>query len=160
MSSWLKMRDIPEGPPPGESPDAVLKVVISPYDFPDAVRAFRTPSGKARVEFRYIDGAEGEKTIHVNENLVVFEGEHSGRILAMELNIDALGVRNCGVAIEAGHAQHDARRLEESLDMAWRDLADRGSHSEEDLAVTRAIQGALESRKNALVAELVRPWKK
>ena len=99
MSEWLRVKDLPSETPEGPAPDMVFGLVLSPYDVPEAVRGIQTPSGQLRVEFRYVDGQEPGKSITLSPHIVATEGQHSGRLLALEIDRDSLGVERCGIAI-------------------------------------------------------------
>ncbi|MFO0782072.1 MAG: hypothetical protein U0636_00120 [Phycisphaerales bacterium] len=64
----------------------VLDVAVSPYDVPDAVRAFRTAVGKLRIEFKYVDGDESSHDVRVDDFIVVTEGRRSNRVIAIEID--------------------------------------------------------------------------
>jgi hypothetical protein len=67
-----------------------VELIVSPYDVPEAVRGHYDESKKRFViEFKYI-GDEGTKKHTHDKNLTYRVGESSGRLHALEIDVDAL----------------------------------------------------------------------
>ena len=152
MTEWLRLGDIKDRPDSTKQPDFVVGVVLSPYDVPDAVRGSRTHEGRFRIEFRYIDGEEAGKEVRIGEHVVATEGRYSGRLLAMEVDVDAIGANSVGVSIQTGGP---AQRVKSTLDSAWEEV-DRGfgKHSRERRAIAATARRAVATRERDLLEQL------
>lgn len=143
MSEWISLRDLPKTPPEILGVDLAINLSISPYDAPDAIRGYIAPSGKLRIEFRYIDGAEAPGKQHaLNEHIVVEEGKHSGRVIAIEADAKSLNVSNVQVRIGQIH---------ERIDSALEQLSNEGS---EFAANRELVHRAFEMRRDGVMRQL------
>ena len=94
MTHWLRVKEPPEGA------DVHLDLLTSPYDVPCAVRGRPIDGGKFRIEFQYIDGEEHEgKARRLDEHFLIFEGKHSKRLMAIEIDTESLGASSVGFSI-------------------------------------------------------------
>lgn len=153
MTEWLRLGDIKELPEGAREPDFVLGVVLSPYDVPDAVRGRRTDEGRFRIEFRYIDGEEQGKPVKVGPHVTATEGKYSGRLLAMEIDVNAIGANSVGVSIATGVAE---QRVKNTLDSAWDEVAKGfGKRSLESRAFAVTARRAVATREHELLGQLV-----
>ncbi len=152
MTEWLRLGDIQALSPTQGQPDVVLGVVVSPYDVPDAVRGFRTEAGRFRIEFRYIDGEEQGTQIKLGQHIVATEGKYSGRLLAMDIDIQSLGANSVGLSIEMGPQQPPVKR---TLDSAWEAVARSfGERSQERQAIAATARRAAATREKDLLGQL------
>lgn len=128
MNEWHKLTSSPGVRAADSGPDLQFNVVVSPYDVPEAVRGRRTSEGGLVIEFRYIDGEEPSKEVRLDDNIVVLEGKHSKRLLAIKVDVRALGAESVGLAINTPEA------LKQELETAWKRLRtehpDAGKNSE------------------------------
>jgi hypothetical protein len=159
MADWLRLKAIPTAPlpttvcPPAGSSGVLFDVVVSPYDLPEAVRGFRKSNGRFRIEFRYIDGDEPiAEELRVDEHVSAFEGKHSGRLLALEVDTAAIGADAVGVAISTPVPQNELVRR--NIDEAWKRVAARHTKPDEK-RVFDSARAALRTRENDLVSQLV-----
>lgn len=113
MDGWLRLKNIPEGPPQPAVPGVLFDVVVSPYNVPEAIRAVKVRGGRFRIEFRYIDGDEPGREVALDGHVTVIEGRHSQRLLALEVDVDALGAKTVGVSFTA------VDQLKTQLTSAW-----------------------------------------
>lgn len=143
MTEWLRLGDIKKLPEGAQEPDFVLGVVLSPYDVPDAVRGLRTNEGRFRIEFRYIDGEEQGKQVKVGPHVMATEGKYSGRLLAMEIDVDAIGANSVGVSIAT------------KLHSAW-DEVDKSfsGQSTERRTIAATARRAVATREDELLHQL------
>lgn len=135
MDGWLRLKNILEATGKAEPPGVLFNVVVSPYDVPEAVRGFKVPGGRFRIEFRYIDGEEPGRQVPLDGHVTVTEGRHSHRLLALEVDVAAIGARSVGVAITPV----------ESVKSQLRSAMDRvesmhGSSDENHARVRRALE--------------------
>jgi hypothetical protein len=149
MAEWLRLKEVPKSPTPVPVTGVVFDVMVSPYDIPEAVRGFRTPHGRFRIEFRYIDGTEpsGPERSLV-PHVVAFEGRHTGRLLALEADVEAMGAKAVGVSISPIQ-----ERLRQQLDSAWNAVAATHSSSAEK-SVFENARNALRTREADLLKQL------
>ena len=79
-----------------------LRLFLSPYDVPDAVRGrYDSNLGRFVIEFRYIQEEEWERDEH-HEYITLRLGKNSRRILGIEIDVDRL---------KADHIKLDLRRM-------------------------------------------------
>lgn len=151
MSEWLRLKNILASAQVPPSPGVLFDVVVSPYDVPEAVRGFKTSHGQFRIEFRYIDGPEPHgPAIQLDEHVAVFEGRHTRRLLALEVNLQAIGARSVGVAISTANPHE---RLKHELQRALDQLAQQHS-SPTDRKALESTREALKSRESELLNQL------
>lgn len=151
MSEWLRLRNIPSSSQVPPSPGVLFDVVVSPYDVPEAVRGFKTPSGRFRIEFRYIDGPEpAGAPMPLDDHVSVFEGRHTRRLLALEVNLQALGAKSVGVSISTA-SPHE--QLKSELQRALEQLVKQHS-SPTDRKALESTREALKSRESELLNQL------
>ncbi len=121
--------------------DLKLNIVVSPDDIPDSVRgAYDGDHKKFVIEFKYMVREEYDID-HVSEEVGVRIGQHSGRILGFEIDVDVLKARSVGrlnhaapatakafraveAAIELVVGRSEATRME-NYNVTWRVLRDR-----------------------------------
>jgi hypothetical protein len=149
MGEWLRLKEAP--PSPGNVPVAgvVFDVIVSPYDIPEAVRGFKTPNGRFRIEFRYIDGTEPsgpEKSL--DQHVVAIVGRHTGRLLALEADVEAIGVQAVGVSITTVKD-----RLRQQIDSALNAVAKTRTSSEAKSVFEKA-RSAFRTREGDLLKQL------
>lgn len=143
MKDWLRIGDMKELPMGAHEPDIVLGVVLSPYDVPDAVRGFITEDEHFRIEFRYIDGEEQGKDVEAGPHVIATEGKYSGRLLAMEIDVKAIGAKSVGLSIAT------------MLHSAWEAVAKSfGSQSKERRAIADTARRAVATREPELIQML------
>ncbi len=76
--------------------DLELNIVVSPNDIPDSVRGgYDEEHKKFVIEFKYMVREEYEVD-QVSEEVEVRIGQHSGRILGFEIDVDVLKARSIG----------------------------------------------------------------
>ena len=63
----------------------VVNLSISPYDVPDAMRAFKLPEGRLVIEFQYVDGHEPMIEAAVDAVVTVRAGVHTKRIFGITI---------------------------------------------------------------------------
>lgn len=152
MPEWLRLKNLSASLPPPSVPGMILDVVVSPYDVPEAVRGIKTADGRFRVEFRYIDGPEPASSPQTLDNHVVaFEGRYSKRLLALEVDVDAIGVQAVGLSIST----HDqvAERLRQRIDSALNAVVAR--HTEpRDKQMFETTKAALKTRESDLLNQM------
>lgn len=151
MSEWLRLGDLPGQPELAMEPDIVLGVVLSPYDVPDAVRGLRTDERRFRIEFRYIDGEEQGKQVKVGPHVTATEGKYSGRLLAMEVDVEAIGANSVGVSIATGVAED---RVKSTLDSAWDEVTKGFGRLLPERRAIAATRRAVATRENELLVQL------
>lgn len=130
MSEWLPIRDLSESMPLKTEKGVLLKVRMSPYDIPSAVRGKKASGGIFRIELQYIDGKEleGEK-LAIDEHVSAVKGKYSHRLLAIEINVDRLGADAVGLEIQPVKPSTD--RIEQLFErVAERALKDHASEAE------------------------------
>ena len=143
MTEWLRLGDVKDLPESTSTPDFVLDVVLSPYDIRESVRGFRASEGKLRIEFRYIDGEEQGTVVKVGPHVTATEGKHSGRLLAMDIDVVAIGASSVGVSIA-------------TLDSAWDEVAKSlGMRSRERGEIAAKARKAVATRQEDLLGQLV-----
>jgi hypothetical protein len=149
MAEWLRLKEVPPNPGPVLVNGVVFDVIVSPYDIPEAVRGFKTPNERFRIEFRYIDGNEPsgpERSL--GEHVVAFEGRHTGRLLALEADVVAMGAQTVGVSITPVQ-----ERLRQQLDSAWNAVA-AAHRSSAEKSVFENARKALRTRETDLLNQL------
>lgn len=153
QAEWLRLPDADQLRDGAAGvPDVVFDVVVSPYSVPDAVRGVRTSEGRFRIEFRYIDGPEPTAAPKaLDEHVRVIEGRHSGRLLAIEVDIDSLGAKSVGIAIKA--EELDPSQFESRLSQILSDVAESASDASEKSAL-ESTRIALMQRREALAEQL------
>lgn len=154
MTQWLRLDSFRPSAPPGASPDLVLDVVLSPYQIPEAVRGFRKGEHRFRIELRYIDGPEpAGNDVRIDDCVVGTPGRHSGRLLALEIDMKSAGASSVGLCIST--AQDAARYAdwERALDAALASIVREGS-SRADYGLFRTSAAALRDREPDLVRQL------
>lgn len=109
----------------------------SPYELPLAVGVETLRHGIVRFEFKYADGSESERKFKVDEDVTLFLGRHTMRLLAIELHLQKL--------IERAAA-------ERSLQRAWDLIAQRKANEVSNFGGVRPL---FEQRKDALLTALV-----
>jgi hypothetical protein len=76
-------------------------VTVSPYSIPEAVRgSYNEAKRLFEIRFRYLD-EESHKRRKVDDHVCILEGEHSGRLLGIDVDVDTLGVETISVAVRA-----------------------------------------------------------
>jgi hypothetical protein len=152
MAEWLKLKNIPieaQRPPP---PGVLFDVVVSPYDVPEAVRGFKTQHGRFRIEFRYIDGPEPHgPVLKLDDHVTAMEGRFTSRLLALEVDLDAIGARSVGVAFST--SQSLAARLKQRIQSALDHVAAKHT-SIDDQRVMATTRTALRTREDDLINQL------
>lgn len=153
MSDWLSLRSLPKSITKADSklvrPGVRFEVDVSPYDVPNAVRGFMTSHGRFRIEFRYIDGSEPpQQEKKLDAFVSVFEGRHSRRLLAIEVDVRALGAESVGLSITP------QERFRRHLDAAWPKVEAQHSAPDERGHVEGARE-AIDSRARDLFLNLV-----
>lgn len=152
MTEWLKLKSIPLQSPIPPAPGVLFDVVVSPYDIPEAVRGFKTPQGRFRIEFRYIDGPEPQgPELHLDDHVKAIEGRFTRRLLALEVDVDAMGAHSVGVAIST--AQPLTERLKQRLESALDRVAAKHT-SADDQRVMATARTALRTREDDLLNQL------
>lgn len=152
MTEWLRLGDLKHLPEGKGEPDIVLGVLLSPYDAPEAIRGLRDERGHFRIEFRYIDGEEQGKPVRVGPHILATEGRYTGRLLSMEIDIDALGAKSVGVAFETAVPQ---QRIKNTLEHAWEELFNRyAGQSKERGAIAATARRAASMREHDLLGQL------
>lgn len=152
MSEWLRLKNIPSSTQAPPSAGVLFDVVVSPYDVPEAVRGFKTPHGHFRIEFRYIDGPEpANRPVRLDDHVSVFEGRHTRRLLALEVNLQALGAKSVGVSISTA-TSHD--QLKSQLRRALEQLV-KQHPLPADRKALESTREALKSRESELLNQLV-----
>src|SRR5437899_1407154 len=79
-----------------------VKVFVSPYNVPEAVRGhYDEKARKVFVDFKYLDD-EKESEEHQGERVAFRVGKNSGRLLGIQVDVAALKVKdNVAVAVIA-----------------------------------------------------------
>jgi hypothetical protein len=105
--SWIPLSEL--RPPVERNLHGVrVNVLVSPYDIPEAVRAFRDPQNdRFVIEFRYIS-TEDTKERDDNEHVKVRVGRNSGRLYAIEIDTKALQGNNIELRLEVKEALRNA----------------------------------------------------
>lgn len=151
MPEWINLWAPSRPPVPGNQPDVLVNLVVSPYHIPEAVRGVRLGDGRFRVEFRYIDGEEPHgKAIKLDSHVTAFEGRLTRRLLALEIDVAGIGARTVGVTVSSAD-QHE--RIRQGLDGAFAKLME--SHGMKDRGALTRAQSALKSRNAELLQQLV-----
>ena len=150
MDNWLKLGALPAQGGPTPEPDLQFEVVVSPYDVPEAVRGVKRPGGRLRIEFRYIDGLEPGHEIKLDEHISVTEGKHSKRLLAVEVDVDAMGATSVGFAINAPVVD----TLRSRLHSAWRQLANM---QRQEPGNSDRVRRVLEASEAELLSSMATP---
>lgn len=150
MTDWIILRRPPLPVLPMGLDCKWSDVLRSPYDVPHAVRAFKTRKGRLRFEFKYPDGIEppgGEQVL--SPFVSVFEGKHSARLVAFELDASALGPVDRSAGPESG-ADLGFRK---SLDFAWERI-EAVHDSPDDKTLFEDTRAALRARERDLLTQL------
>lgn len=70
-----------------------LEVALSPYDVPASVNGgYSNEKKKFVIDFNYLGGREKTHSRAVSEHIVLHEGEFSGRVHAIEVDVNELQV--------------------------------------------------------------------
>lgn len=156
MAEWLRLKNIQPHAGPSPSPDVLFDVVVSPYDVPEAVRGFRTAQENFRVEFRYIDGEEPSRPPErIGEHIKVFRGRITHRLLAIEVDVEAIGAQSVGLTISTAVSHSDrAECLKRELMEAFERLVATQTEDVERWAL-ETTRDALETRAEDLINQLV-----
>jgi hypothetical protein len=116
-----------------------VEVMMSPYDVPEAMRAYRLPSqGWVAIEFRYLVNDEGLKTVKIREDLLYQVGIASSRLYAIHFNLNSALVNRSNQKARLKWAEVD-RAMKRIID----DNKDRKKLSSYNLA-KRALFNARE----------------
>ncbi|MFG0285557.1 MAG: hypothetical protein ACF8R7_14155 [Phycisphaerales bacterium JB039] len=151
MPEWLKLKNLPGAVPHVPVPSVRLDVVVSPYEVPEAVRGFKIAKGRFRIEFRYIDGPEPEGVSRsLDEHVKAIEGRHSRRLLALEIDVDALGAEAVGLSISTSPSLADV--LREQLETALERAA--AQQAEEEHKSINYARSAVKLREKELLQQL------
>ena len=153
MADWLRLKDIPIEPPVAMPKGVLFNLAVSPYDIPDAVRGFKTPQARFRIEFRYIDGPEPYGAeLRLGEHVTGIEGRFTHRLLVLEVDVEAIGDLSVGVSITAPQSQTE--NLKQRIEAAWdRVAATHLSPGEKSAFASARI--ALRTREDDLINQLV-----
>lgn len=150
MSDWLKLKSMPRAHSTPPAPGVLLDVVLSPYDMPEAVRGFRSTNGRFRIEFRYIDGPEPSgPEDRVDAHISAFEGRYTGRLLALEVDVLAMGASAVGISIST---PVDPTTLSNDLDVAWRRMMTK-HNSPDEIRQLESARAALRSRESEVLSQ-------
>lgn len=153
MPEWLRLKNLTASVNPPPVQGVILDVVVSPYDVPEAVRGFKTAAGRFRIEFRYIDGPEPASSPQIlNNHVVAFEGRHSKRLLALEVDIDAMGAQAVGLSISTSPDQV-TQWLRERIDSALNAVVERHTKPVEKQMV-ETTKAALKTRESDLLNQM------
>lgn len=101
MSKWLQVDLDTETPEDRQLIRGVkVKLLVSPYDIPEAVRGFYDEQ-KHRfvIEFRYI-GDEPTELQPQDRHITLVVGKNSGRLYGIEIDVDTLKVEVVGLRME------------------------------------------------------------
>lgn len=115
----------------------VLEVRVSPFSLPEAVKGTYDPESRLfEIRFRYLDGEEDAQLCQTHGHVRVFEGRNSGRIMRIEVDVDALGVEAVQLALKAieQREQHASRQQRPNFGAALEALRSR----EQDLVAPAA----------------------
>jgi len=144
MVDWLRLRELAGSDFTGKVPDVVLGLVLSPYEVPDAVRGYRTSDHKLKIEFRYIDGDEPSRRVQIDPFIQAMEGRHSGRLLSLAIDMNALGAKSVGLSISMRPI--DQVGVRKAIDSAFEGFAKRsGSNLHHGLDTARRILATREA---------------
>lgn len=112
-----------------------VTLVVSPYDVPEAFRGDYSPDRKRfRIEFRYISD-EPTNTEKVDEHVCFEIGRKSGRLYAIEIDVDRFGAEKVEVRVGVDE------RVSDRLRGAFRAYSEKHHRSRrpENLRVTQQI---------------------
>lgn len=109
-SEWIDLNSAFEHPTESAEHDLNLVIMVSPYDVPEAVRGYHS-DGKGRfiIEFRYIGSEPQEQRSTGNEHVFLRVGKNSGRLYAIEIDVNALKAESVSLHVGIGE-------IEKSLD--------------------------------------------
>lgn len=152
MSEWLRLKPTPSRKQAPPAPGVLFDVVVSPYDVPEAVRGFRTAGGKFRIEFRYIDGPEPHAPEQkLDEHITCIEGKYTHRLLALEVDLRAMGAKSVGVSITT--AEPNPEQLRRSLENAFERLVQQHL-CQPNRQAFESTRDAVKSREDELISQL------
>ena len=112
-----------------------VTLVVSPYDVPEAFRGdFIADKKRFRIEFRYISD-EPTSTEKVDEHVCFEMGKKSGRLYAIEIDVDKLGAEKVELTFEV------QERVSDRLRGAFRAYSEKHHRARrpENLRVTQQI---------------------
>jgi hypothetical protein len=109
MSEWLNLDLDTETPERTQEIRGVqVELLVSPYDIPEAVRAFFDKSKERYViEFKYI-GYEPTVPQVEDRYTTIIIGENSGRLYGMELDVNALRAESVELRMRVATEVHEA----------------------------------------------------
>ena len=91
MTNWVTLDQTELNLPHQETVKGVtVEVMLSPYDIPSHVRGdYDSEIDKFVIEFKYL-GAEPTKYVRQSDSLSLRVGKNSGRVYAIEIDVDHL----------------------------------------------------------------------
>ena len=133
MTSWLPV-DLPAQAADPEMVNGVeFRVVVSPYDRPEAVRGYWDDHRRRFViEFRYMGGTEATRQRPAGDHVTFDVGRHSDRLYRILVDTDSMGVEAVALKMDvlgalqqgskAGHRDNNRRAVREALQSRQREL--------------------------------------
>lgn len=77
-----------------------FKLLVSPYDIPEAVRGtYNKEAGVLTIEFKYLGGTEPLKKLPIDQHVTLLVGEMSDRVQKILFNVEALGTDQVALTI-------------------------------------------------------------
>lgn len=147
MSNWIELN--PESLNKNEEHivNGIEVVVgLSPYDIPEMVRGhYDGAIKKFVIEFKYLDGQEPRKSISGNEHVTLAVGAHSGRLYAIQIDVDELSANAVKLSFSAA-----GNRFPDEVVSAIDSLRGKNPLKERHYAVARAV---ISDKARELLAE-------